>query len=145
MPFTYRQRTTNLWIDLHDRSQLKSRQCVFGLSFNKTVSTRDKNWKEQKWLVRPTPYFAFAFAFVNVFFNVFAVQSLSVIVVFFSVPLQSDQCRWSSQLLILPSMATLARFFVRLHFNPKNHLCLLCWRNTCDIFPICLTICLPLF
>ena len=33
------------------------------------------------WLVRPTPYFAFAF--VNVFFNVFAVQSLSVIVVFF--------------------------------------------------------------
>ena len=56
---------------------------MFGLSFNKTVSTRDKNWKEQKWLVRPTPYFAFAFAFVNVFFNVFAVQSLSVIAVFF--------------------------------------------------------------
>ena len=52
----------------------------------------------------------------------------------FSVPVQSDQCRWSSQLLILPSGATLARFFVRLHFNPKNHIRFLCSRIKCDIF-----------
>ena len=76
MPFTYRQWTTNLWIDLSDHSQLKSRQCVFGLSFNKTVSTCDKTGKNRvvlsMCLGHSTPYFAFAFVSVFVFANVFA-------------------------------------------------------------------------